>query len=109
VFPVKYELDFYIPEDAILHSHRRGHLKSYTLYLPYDIRSTRLIHMQPTILPATCARIAHTSEEELPFYLYANSYTVIWNISVFLFHSGIFLYRFVHHAFNLKQIYTVQS
>jgi hypothetical protein len=29
VSPVKYELGFYIPEDAILHSHRRVNLKSY--------------------------------------------------------------------------------
>jgi hypothetical protein len=27
---VKYELGFYIPEDDILHSHRRENLKSYT-------------------------------------------------------------------------------
>jgi hypothetical protein len=27
--PVKYELGFYIPEDDILHSHRRENLKSY--------------------------------------------------------------------------------
>jgi hypothetical protein len=27
--PVRYELGFYIPEDAILHSHRRENLKSY--------------------------------------------------------------------------------
>jgi hypothetical protein len=27
--PVKYELGFYIPEDAILQSHRRENLKSY--------------------------------------------------------------------------------
>jgi hypothetical protein len=27
--PVKYELDFYIPEDDILHSQRRENLKSY--------------------------------------------------------------------------------
>jgi hypothetical protein len=27
---VKYELGFYIPEDNILHSHRRENLKSYT-------------------------------------------------------------------------------
>jgi hypothetical protein len=26
---VKYELDFYIPEDGILHSHRRENLKPY--------------------------------------------------------------------------------
>jgi hypothetical protein len=30
VSPVRYKLGFYIPEDAILHSHRRGNLKSYT-------------------------------------------------------------------------------
>jgi hypothetical protein len=29
VSPVRYELGFYIPEDAILHSHRRENLKSY--------------------------------------------------------------------------------
>jgi hypothetical protein len=27
---VKYELGFYIPEDDIIHSHRREHLKSYS-------------------------------------------------------------------------------
>jgi hypothetical protein len=27
--PVKYKLGFYIPEDDILHSHRRENLKSY--------------------------------------------------------------------------------
>jgi hypothetical protein len=41
MFPVRYELDFYIPEDSILHSHRRENLKSYLLPLVafplYDI------------------------------------------------------------------------
>jgi hypothetical protein len=32
VSPVKYELGFYIPEDDILHSHRRENLKSYVLF-----------------------------------------------------------------------------
>jgi hypothetical protein len=31
VSPVRYELSFYIPEDGILHSHRRENLKSYIL------------------------------------------------------------------------------
>jgi hypothetical protein len=31
VSAVKYELGFYIPEDTILHSHRRENLKSYIL------------------------------------------------------------------------------
>jgi hypothetical protein len=30
VSPVRYELGFYIPEDGILHSHRRENFKSYT-------------------------------------------------------------------------------
>jgi hypothetical protein len=30
VYPVKYELGFYIPEDGILHIHRHENLKSYT-------------------------------------------------------------------------------
>jgi hypothetical protein len=29
VSPVKYERGFYIPEDTVLHSHRRENLKSY--------------------------------------------------------------------------------
>jgi hypothetical protein len=29
MFPVRYELGFCIPEDDILHSHRRENLKSY--------------------------------------------------------------------------------
>jgi hypothetical protein len=29
MFPVKYELGFYIPGEDILHSHRRENLKSY--------------------------------------------------------------------------------
>jgi hypothetical protein len=29
MFPVRYELGFYIPEDDILHSHCRENLKSY--------------------------------------------------------------------------------
>jgi hypothetical protein len=33
VSPVKYELGFYIPEDDILHSHRRENLKSYTVMM----------------------------------------------------------------------------
>jgi hypothetical protein len=33
VSPVKYELDFYIPDDDILQSHRRENLKSYTIII----------------------------------------------------------------------------
>jgi hypothetical protein len=37
VLPVRYELGFYIPEDRILHSHRRDHLKSYIQYVEFDV------------------------------------------------------------------------
>jgi hypothetical protein len=33
VYPVRYELGFYIPEDGILHSHRRENLKPYIVYV----------------------------------------------------------------------------
>jgi hypothetical protein len=38
---VKYELEFYIPEDGILHSDRREHLKSYILVTA----SRRVMHV----------------------------------------------------------------
>jgi hypothetical protein len=47
VSPVKYELGFYIPEDGILHSHRREDLKSYivltgwTLYRRCNVSPVR--------------------------------------------------------------------
>jgi hypothetical protein len=31
MFPVRYELGFHIPEDDILHSHRRENFKSYII------------------------------------------------------------------------------
>jgi hypothetical protein len=37
VFPVKYELSFYIPEDDILHSHGREKLKPYTRCSSYEL------------------------------------------------------------------------
>jgi hypothetical protein len=38
VSPVKYELGFYIPEGDILHSDRRGNLKSHTVVLSIQIQ-----------------------------------------------------------------------
>jgi hypothetical protein len=32
MFPFRFELGFYIPEDGILHRHRSEHLKSYILH-----------------------------------------------------------------------------
>jgi hypothetical protein len=41
VSPLKYELGFYIPEDGILHSHRREHLKSYTALTGWSLLRRR--------------------------------------------------------------------
>jgi hypothetical protein len=38
VLPVKYELGFYIPEDDILHSHRREHFKSCIYFVGFAER-----------------------------------------------------------------------
>jgi hypothetical protein len=40
--PVRYELGFYISEDDILHSHRRGNLKSYLALYPYQAKGTEV-------------------------------------------------------------------
>jgi hypothetical protein len=41
VSPVKYKLDFYIPEDAILHSHRRENFKSYVALIGWTLYRRR--------------------------------------------------------------------
>jgi hypothetical protein len=41
MFPVRYGLGFYIPENGILHSHRSEHLKSY-LYGQFSLYSELL-------------------------------------------------------------------
>jgi hypothetical protein len=43
--PVQYELCFYIPEDAILHSHRRENLKScLRALLEFGLKDTPFTH-----------------------------------------------------------------
>jgi hypothetical protein len=37
VSPMKYKLGFYIPEDDILHSHRREKLKSYIALTDWEL------------------------------------------------------------------------
>jgi hypothetical protein len=43
VSPVKYELGFYIPEDNILHSHRRENLKSKSEFTTLSERASFLV------------------------------------------------------------------
>jgi hypothetical protein len=38
VFPVRYELGFYIPEDGILHSHGSESLKSYVVIFVFTLQ-----------------------------------------------------------------------
>jgi hypothetical protein len=45
VSPVKCDLGFYIPEDGILHSHRRGNLKSYIALTIWDV------YLRPNVSP----------------------------------------------------------
>jgi hypothetical protein len=35
--PVRYELGFYIPEDVVLHSHRRENLKTYIFPVIFSV------------------------------------------------------------------------
>jgi hypothetical protein len=41
VFLVKYELGFYVPVDDILHSHRRGNVKSYIALTDWTLQRRR--------------------------------------------------------------------
>jgi hypothetical protein len=43
VSPVKYELGFYIPEDAILHSHCRENIKSYIALTGWALQLRRKV------------------------------------------------------------------
>jgi hypothetical protein len=44
VFPVRYEMGFYIPEDGVLHSHRRENLNLTMLHKFSDLLSTPKKH-----------------------------------------------------------------
>jgi hypothetical protein len=51
VSPVKYELGFYIPEDAILHSHRRENLKSLLFKAMLKVFFIKFIFRSFAVLP----------------------------------------------------------
>jgi hypothetical protein len=59
VSPVRYKLGFYIPEDSILHSHRRENLKSYIFkdIMP-ALYTSALLNIPPALaLSAVCPHI----------------------------------------------------
>jgi hypothetical protein len=41
VFPVRYDLGFYIPGDGIMHSHRRGNVESYLAFTGWALYRRR--------------------------------------------------------------------
>jgi hypothetical protein len=62
VSPVKYELGFYIPEDDILNSHRREHIKSYIEYLRWQ--PWRVLRHYPSNRLRTESRVTRRLESE---------------------------------------------
>jgi hypothetical protein len=71
VFPVRYELGFYIPEDGILHSRRRENLKPYNvhLFLKKGININKYIFLWHLKLCSDIADISFNSLERLEFTL----------------------------------------
>jgi hypothetical protein len=70
VLPVKYELGFYIPEDDILHSHRRENLKSYsvkTTFVRTGVSERRMVSF---------IRLKRISELELTLVVASNLSTL---------------------------------
>jgi hypothetical protein len=47
VSPVKYELGFYIPEDDILHSHRRESFESYSVLTSASLAYKEMLWQEP--------------------------------------------------------------
>jgi hypothetical protein len=75
VSPVKYELGFYIPEDDIIHSHRRENLNSYmentcfTLYIDFKTK-TSLIRRRYVPMKRRFLHEPHgVSSQMTPFFI----------------------------------------
>jgi hypothetical protein len=54
--PVRYELGFYIPEDGILHSHRRDNLKSYIRFARFSCDEIKLQYLF-LVVGINCSRM----------------------------------------------------
>jgi hypothetical protein len=57
--PVRYELGFYVPEDGILHSHRRENIKSY-ISLIFRIQKAGMCNHFQKLLQMCSVRTRHT-------------------------------------------------
>jgi hypothetical protein len=94
VFPVRYELGFYIPADGILHSHRLENLKSYLALTGWVLNPRRnvfpvrydwdFISQQTAFSIATAAKTSHLTL--LVLYLFLS------NMSNFIFSRGALLH-----------------
>jgi hypothetical protein len=74
VSSVKYELGFYIPEDDILHSHRREPLRSYIVDFACSLTGVDVI---PTAAVTRLFRPSHTSQKTITFKLTAVETSVL--------------------------------
>jgi hypothetical protein len=74
---VRYELDFYIPEDDIPHSHRRASLKSYT---GYTVPEWRLeARMSPVQFNLISLSLSLGIPDVYPFSRIVLGREVVWN------------------------------
>jgi hypothetical protein len=68
VSPLRYELCFYIPEDDILHSHRRENLKPYTytaMLLPVVLKPTSSDPTESSYLPLRSCAVVQAASRHL--------------------------------------------
>jgi hypothetical protein len=75
VSPVKYELGFYIPEDDILHSHRRENLKSYVALTGWRRNLSPVKYEQGFYIPENDILHSHR-RENLKSYIALTGWTL---------------------------------
>jgi hypothetical protein len=62
MFPVRYELGYYIPEDGIFHSRRRKTLKSYTVsYIITACFSSITLNIAPNLAEVSALRLSEVT------------------------------------------------
>jgi hypothetical protein len=72
VSPVKYEVGFYIPEDDILHSHRRENLKPYIALLFSTYVTSKPHRNRTKLISFQCSPTS--TKGHLRFFLHSDSF-----------------------------------
>jgi hypothetical protein len=67
MYPVRYELCFYIPEDDILHSYHRENLKSYIAF-SFMFQQLKFLHKNNVKL---CPQQAYTAFASMPHFVFS--------------------------------------